>query len=120
MKKTRSMLYNFGLAKAFGDEAMIIAAYLVKKCLSSAIEFKTPEEKWSSRPLDLNHLRVFGCSTYVHQSQDKLEPRAIKCVLLGYSEGTKGYQLWVRKGNGFKIINSRDVILYETIFSCQS
>lgn len=99
---------------------MITTAYLVNRCPSSALEFKTQEEKWSSRPPNLNHLRVFGCSAYVHQSQGKLEPRAIKCVFFGYSQGTKGYRLWVRKGNGFKIINSRDVIFNETLFPCQS
>ena len=41
-------------------------------------------------------------------------------MFLGYPQGTKGYRLWVREGNGFKIINSRDVIFNETVFPCQS
>lgn len=69
LNKARSMLFNSGLAKAFWGEAMVTAAYLVNRCTSSAIEFRTLEEKWSSRPPDRNHFRVFGCSAYVHQSQ---------------------------------------------------
>lgn len=88
----------------------------IKKCVTT----KTPEEKWSSRPSDLNHLRVFRFSAYVHQSQGKLEPRAIKCMFLGYSQGIKGYRLWVWDSNGFKIINNRGVIFNETIFPFQS
>lgn len=83
------MLFISELAKAFWDDAMITAANLVNIWPSSAIEFKTPEEKCSSRPFNLNHLKVFGCSVYVHQSQGKLEPRAIKCVFLDYPQGTK-------------------------------
>lgn len=108
------------LAKSFWDEAMVTSVYLVNRCPSSAIEFKTPEKKWSSRPTDLHHLKVFGCSAYVHQSQGKLEPRAIIFVFLGYPQGTKEYRLWVSEGNDFKIINSRDVIFNETIIPCQS
>ena len=54
------MLFDSELAKAFWGEAMVTAAYLVNRCPSSAIECKTPEEKWSSRPPDLNHLRVLA------------------------------------------------------------
>ena len=54
------------------------SSYLINRCPSSAIEFKTTEEKWSSKPPDLSNLKVFGCATYVHQSIGKLEPRYIK------------------------------------------
>ncbi|GJW95323.1 retrovirus-related pol polyprotein from transposon TNT 1-94 [Tanacetum coccineum] len=41
-------------------------------------------------------LRTFGCVAYSHIKQGKLEPRAVKCVLLGYPEGVKGnYMLTV-------------------------
>lgn len=41
-------------------EGIVAAVYLVNS-YSSAIEFKTPEEKWLDKPSDLLHLRVFGC-----------------------------------------------------------
>ena len=67
---------------------------------------------------DISHLRTFGCSAYAHQSEGKLEPRALKCVFLGYPQGTKGYRLWVKDGRGFKTIISRDVIFNENEFPC--
>ncbi|GJX51484.1 hypothetical protein Tco_0278329 [Tanacetum coccineum] len=59
---------------------------------STAIEKKTPMEMWSGHPSDYGMLRIFGCVTYPHDKQGKLEPRAIKCVLLGYPEGDKSVE----------------------------
>ncbi|KAK1627376.1 hypothetical protein QYE76_001691 [Lolium multiflorum] len=42
-------------------------------------------------------LRVFGCTAYAHVDNGKLEPRAVKCVFLGYGSGVKAYKglAWV-------------------------
>ena len=40
-------------------------------------------------------LRVFGCVSFVHvhsHSRSKLDPRAVKCVFIGYSPTQKGYK----------------------------
>ena len=40
-------------------------------------------------------LKVFGCTVYVHipnQLRNKLEPRAEKCVFIGYASNKKGYK----------------------------
>ena len=42
-------------------------------------------------------LRVFGCVSFVHipkHSWDKLDPRALRCVFLGYSTTQKGYKCY--------------------------
>ncbi|KAL6338672.1 hypothetical protein AAG906_021489 [Vitis piasezkii] len=54
---------------------------------SSALQFKTPQEKWVGKAADYQHLKVFGCTTYVHTKTNKLEPRAVKCIFLGYPKG---------------------------------
>ncbi|GKC26414.1 zinc finger, CCHC-type containing protein [Tanacetum coccineum] len=59
-----------------------------------SIEKKTPMEMWSGHPSDYGMLRIFGCVAYSHVKQGKLEPRAVKCILLGYPEGVKGYRLY--------------------------
>lgn len=99
---------------------MTTAACLINRSPNSSIEFKCPESKWSERDLNLSHLRVFGCAAYADTSDGKLEPMSIKCVLLGYQEGTKGYRLWDRTAPGVKIIGSRDVICNEGDFPCKS
>ncbi|GJV21539.1 retrotransposon protein, putative, ty1-copia subclass [Tanacetum coccineum] len=53
---------------------------------STVIEKKTHVEMWSGHPSDYRMLRIFGCVAYPYDKQGKLEPRAIKCVLLGYPE----------------------------------
>lgn len=68
--------------------------------------------------LTFSNLTVFGCAAFAHQSEGKLEPRALKCVLLGYGEGVKGYRLWVRENKGYKIIISRNVIFNEDDLPC--
>ncbi|KAL5562397.1 hypothetical protein UlMin_032144 [Ulmus minor] len=62
-------------------------------CPSSALDFKTPEEVWIGHPPKFDNLRVFGCVAYAHQKQGKLDPRAKKCMFVGYPEGVKGYKL---------------------------
>jgi hypothetical protein len=48
----------------------------------------TLEEKFTSNKLDVSHLRVFGCITYVHvlnEKRSKLNPKVEKCIFIRYS-----------------------------------
>lgn len=83
----------FKVTKGFWGEVLYIIAYLVNRSPSNVIEFKCLEEIWSGKKPNLNHLRVCGCESFVHQSEGKLKPRALICVFLGYHEGIKGYRL---------------------------
>ncbi|GJR47272.1 retrotransposon protein, putative, ty1-copia subclass [Tanacetum coccineum] len=60
-------------------------------------------------------LRIFCCVAYLHDKQGKLEPRAIKCVLLGYLEGVKGYRLYRLDGELHKIVIRRNVVFNESV-----
>ncbi|GJS34884.1 retrovirus-related pol polyprotein from transposon TNT 1-94 [Tanacetum coccineum] len=66
-------------------------------------------------PSDYGMLRIFGCVVYPHDKQGKLEPRAIKCVLLGYLEGVKGYRLYRLDGESPKIVTSKNVVFNESV-----
>ena len=63
---------------------------------------------------DYSELRIFGCTTYAHVKQGKLEPRALKCAFLGYLDGTKGYKLSCTDLKPPKCIISKDVIFNES------
>ncbi|GJU04408.1 RNA-directed DNA polymerase, eukaryota [Tanacetum coccineum] len=115
MDKVRCLLIQSGLPKTFWAEATCTAAYLINRSPSTAIEKKTPMEMWSGHPSDYGMLRIFGCVAYPHDKQGKLDPRAIKCVLLGYPEGVKGYRLYRLDGESPKIVTSRNVVFNESV-----
>ncbi|GJW87533.1 retrotransposon protein, putative, ty1-copia subclass [Tanacetum coccineum] len=114
MDKVRCLLIQSGLPKNFWAEATCTAAYLINRS-STAIEKKTPMEMWSGHPSDYEMLRIFGCVAYPHDKQGKLESRAIKCVLLGYPEGVKGYRLYRRDDESPKIVTSRNVVFNQSV-----
>ncbi|KAL5557135.1 hypothetical protein UlMin_039371 [Ulmus minor] len=114
LERVRCMLLEGGVPKRFWGEAVNTAAYLVNRCPSSALDFKTPEEVWTGHPPKFDNLRVFGCVAYAHQKQGKLDARAKKCMFVGYPEGVKGYKLWNEEGGSSKCIISRDVVFRET------
>ena len=90
LERARCMLSNAGLDKEFWAEAVSSACYLVNRSPTTSIECKTPEEVWSGKLDDYSRLKVFGCPAYAHVNEGKLEPRAKKCVFMGYPENVKG------------------------------
>ncbi|GAB2276096.1 hypothetical protein Dimus_039170 [Dionaea muscipula] len=120
LEKVRCLMFTSAVPKSFWGEALNTAAYLVNRSPSTVLNLKCPEEIWNKRSPSLDHLKIFGCSAYAHKNDGKLNPRSVKCVFLGYQEGTKGYRLWERESAGIKILISRDVIFNENTFPCKS
>ena len=77
----------------------------------SSIDFKIPEEFWLGNLVDYSILRISGCPADAHVNDDKLAPRAIKCMFLGYASESKGYCLWCPGSK--KVIYSWDVTFNE-------
>jgi hypothetical protein len=58
---------------------------------------KTLHEVWTGKKPSLEHLRVFGCDSYVHvpkENRSKMDNKVEKCIFIGYKYGMKGYKLW--------------------------
>ena len=55
--------------------------------------------------------QIFGCVAFVHQSVGKLDPRALRCVFVGYSSTQKGYQCYHSSTQKFLV--SANVMFYE-------
>ena len=110
MDKVRCMLIQSKFPKTLWAETLLTACYLINISPSTAINFKTPFEMWYGRPVDYEILKAFGCPAYVHISQCKLAPRALKSVFIGYPEGVKGFKVWCTDLNPLRCIVSRDIV----------
>ncbi|GKD41289.1 retrotransposon protein, putative, ty1-copia subclass, partial [Tanacetum coccineum] len=115
MDKVHCILIQSGLPKTFWAEATCTATYLINRSPSIATEKNTPMEIWSGHPSNYGMLRIFGCVVYSHVKQGKLKTRAVKCVLLGYLEGVKGYRLYRLDDESPKIVTSRNVVFTESV-----
>ena len=85
---------------------------MINRSPSIAIEKKNPQEISSGSPPTYLDFKIFGSPTYAHVDNGKLEPRSIKCILLYYKFGVKGYKLCCSETK--KLVISRDVIFDET------
>ncbi|KAJ9542309.1 hypothetical protein OSB04_028815 [Centaurea solstitialis] len=104
------MLLTLGFPKSFWVEALNTAVHIVNKLPCSAIRGKIP----GKRNICLKYIRVFGCPTYFQVSgQNKLDPKAIKGSLLGYTDGIKGYRIWNPLTR--KVVHSRHVRFNEPV-----
>ncbi|KAH9650187.1 hypothetical protein KPL70_026271 [Citrus sinensis] len=113
MEKVRCMMIQSELPKGLWGETLLTACVLVNLSPSSALDFKTPYEKWCGKPANYSKLKVFGCTAYAHANQGKLAPRALKGMFIGYPEGVKGYKIWCTDLSPPKCIVSRDVVFNE-------
>jgi hypothetical protein len=55
----------------------------------------TPRDKFIGKKLYASHLKVFGYIAYVHvpdEKRSKLDPKAEKCIFIGYSFKQKGFR----------------------------
>ncbi|KAL0447561.1 UNVERIFIED_CONTAM: Retrovirus-related Pol polyprotein from transposon TNT 1-94 [Sesamum latifolium] len=96
-KKARCLRLNAGLPKSFWAEAVSMACYLVNRSPRASLGGKVAEEVWTGNPVNFDHLRIFGCSAYVHVPSDersKLDPKSKQFIFLGYKKGVKGYKFW--------------------------
>lgn len=63
---------------------------------------------------------MFGFPAYAHVDDGKLEPKANKCIFLGYATGVKGYCIWcIEEGKTPKFVISKNVTFYEPVMCNQ-
>ncbi|KAL5745040.1 hypothetical protein ACOSP7_026186 [Xanthoceras sorbifolium] len=115
-ERARSMRLHAGLPKMLWAEAVSTAAYLINRGPSVPLDGGIPEEVWSGKEVNISHLRVFGCISYVHidsAERSKLDAKSNKCVFVGYGGDEFGYRFWDYENR--KIVRSRDVIFNENL-----
>ena len=94
-ERARSMRLHAGLPKTFRVDAINIAAYLINRGPSVPMEFRLPEEVWSSKVVKFSHLKVFDCISYAHINYDAGSKRDTKskiCFFISYGDEKFGYR----------------------------
>ncbi|GAA0174766.1 hypothetical protein LIER_41779 [Lithospermum erythrorhizon] len=82
--------------------------------LSYILQDKSPYEILLGKPLELDHLRVFGCLFYAHDQRskgDKFASRSRRCAFVGYPKNQRGWKLYDMDSGAFFV--SRDVRFHE-------
>lgn len=91
MKAARSMLFHRKLPEKLWGEAAMTAVYILNRTINRITGLKTPYELYFQEKPHVGHIRVFG-SLVLYKAQEKkrsgyqkkLDPRAVKGVLIGY------------------------------------
>lgn len=114
VERAKCLLIDAKVPKKFWAEAVSTAAYLINRSPTKAIDYKTPEEKWTGVKPNIKNIRVFGCRAFVHVPKEKRlkwDSKANELIFVGYCPESKGYRLYDEKSG--KIIRSRDVVFLE-------
>ena len=89
----RSIMFTSHLPKYFWEDAILTATYLINHMSSRVLNFQSSLSVLQNRYpychlVSKIPLRVFGCSTFVHNlspHRSKFDPKSIKCIFLEYS-----------------------------------
>ena len=71
INKAESMQHAAGLSDGFWKHAVGTAVHVYNVTLISKAKFLTLKEMWSGSKLDISHLHIFGCATYIHVLKGK-------------------------------------------------
>ena len=101
LKVVCASLIEAHMPLSYWGHALTYAAYLINRVPFNTIDFRTPSQALIEEivaPVGPNlPPHVFGCVAFVHlhkRQRNKLTPRALRCVFLGYAAYQKGYRCY--------------------------
>lgn len=121
LEVARSLLFQMSVPTSYWGEAVLTAAYLINRVPSRVLGNKSPAQFMLSRfpSVPILHTlesRIFGCVAFVHvhkQYRNKLDPRAVRCIFLGYAPNKRGYKCYHPPSRKFFV--SKDVTFHENV-----
>ncbi|KAK9923369.1 hypothetical protein M0R45_031791 [Rubus argutus] len=116
LETARALRFQSHLPISFWGECVLTAVYNINRLPTLLLNKKTPFEVLYRKLPDYSRMRVFGCiafATSVNPSS-KFDPRARKCIFIGYPMGQKAYKLYDVETK--TIFTNRDVIFMEDTF----
>nr|GEV74566.1 retrotransposon protein, putative, Ty1-copia subclass [Tanacetum cinerariifolium] len=115
------MMSQTTLPKSFWDYALDTVARILNMVSTKKVE-KTPYKIWHGQAPKLSYLKVWGCEALVKRDTltklDKLEPRSIKCIFIGYPKETMGYSFYYPPEN--KVLVARNAEFLENSLITQA
>ena len=120
LEVARAIMFSMHVPKYLWGDAILTASNLINRMPTRVLRYITPLEGLRKifPECKINYdlpLKVFGCTVYVHlpsRLQSKLDPRAEKCVFVGYAPNKKGYKCYNPRSK--KIFVSMDVSFVES------
>nr|GEW24254.1 retrovirus-related Pol polyprotein from transposon TNT 1-94 [Tanacetum cinerariifolium] len=107
-------------SKVLWDYALETAACILNMVPTKKVE-KTPYKVWRGQAPKLSYLKVWGCEALVKRDTltkpNKLEPRSIKCIFIGYQKETMGYSFYYPPEN--KVLVARNAEFLKNILITQ-
>src|SRR3954470_12483895 len=91
------MLQESKLPNCFCGDCLATLVHIWNMSPTSTVKNATPYELWFKKKPNVSHLRVWGCTAYVHIQRDKrgsLGSHMEKCVFVGYPPGYKGWKFY--------------------------
>ncbi|KAJ9547690.1 hypothetical protein OSB04_020233 [Centaurea solstitialis] len=116
-KMARTLLFHAHVPPAFWPHSIQMAAYLHNILPNKRLSFYSPTQILYRKLPAYHHIRVFGCLCYPHtpsQTINKLQPRSVPCVFLGFPSNHRGYKCYDTLNR--KILISRHVTFDESSF----
>ncbi|MCO5548574.1 hypothetical protein L7F22_002034 [Adiantum nelumboides] len=93
----RAMMNEMNMPLTYWAEAVHTAVHIMNQTPTAAIHEISPYERlYGSKPT-VSYMKFFGCVCYVHvpnEARKKMEPKAVKCIFLGYPIEKKGYKCY--------------------------
>jgi len=108
------------LSKIYWSYSETHATNIINMLPTSVLNDFSPHEMLYKTPPDFNQLKVFWSLCYastLSTNRSKFDPRASKCVFIGFKKETKGYILLNIQSR--EIFVFRDVVFYEHVFPFQ-
>lgn len=111
VESARTMIHSKEMEKRFWAEAVNTAVYVLNRSGTSTVVDGTPYELWYGKRAKIEHLHIFGSEVFVHVPKEKrlkFDPKAVKCIFVGYDGSSKGYRVWNPESRRIEV--ARDVI----------
>jgi transposase InsO family protein len=98
LEMTRAILIDSDVPKEYWPYAIRMANYLRNRAVRVRGTKKTPFEMWFGHPPDMSKFRIPFSRVWFHRkTNDKMEPRAIEGVFVGYESSRNHYMVMIKQ-----------------------